>query len=247
MNYKTNSDKREVVTLSRARSPNRSKALELWKKSKKKRKLKDIAAELGVSESQVRKWKSQDNWDKKPLPKTKSIVTKKKGAQPGNKNAVGNRGGHGAPLRNTFAEKHGAYSKIYFDTLDEDERELLDSVDLNEEQILLRQLQDLTIKARRLKRRIKAAEEERGGLSLDGVVRERTPTGEKTTTITTSAFDRIIKLEAELDRTQGRITKVTDTLIKYRDEQERLSIEHEKLSLSKEELERRKKQDENNW
>ena len=178
----------------------------------------------------------------------KAFELYKKGGQIGNKNAVGNRGGHGAPERNTFAEKHGAYSKIYFDTLDDDERKLLEAVDLNEEQILLQQIRDLTIKARRLKRRIKAEEEERGGLSLDGVVRERTPTGEKTTTITTSTFDRIIKLEAELDKTQGRITKATDTLIKYRAEQERLSIEQEKLTLSKQELERRKKSDESgNW
>ena len=45
---------------------------------------KKIAEELGVSESQVKKWKSQDKWDK---PKA---VTKRKGAQFGNQNAVGN-------------------------------------------------------------------------------------------------------------------------------------------------------------
>ena len=218
------------------RSPNRDKAHELWKKFKKTKKLKDIAAELGVSESLIRKWKSIDHWERKALPKRKGNIPKKRGAPVGNKNAVGNRGGH------------GAYSKIYFDTLDEEERTLLESVDLDEEQILLQQIRDLTIKARRLKRRIKEAEEERGGLSLDGVVRERTPTGEKTTTITTSTFDRVVKLEAELDKTQGRITKVTDTLIKYREEQARLNIEREKLDLSKQELERRKKSDESgNW
>lgn len=228
----------------RERSPNRDKAHELWKKSKKAKKIKDIAAELGVSESLVRKWKSLDHWEKKTLPKGNG---NKKGAPFGNKNAKGNRGGHGAPLRNTNAEKHGAYSKIYFDTLNEDEIALLESIDLDEERILLHQLQDLTIKARYLKRKIKEVEEERGGLSLDGVVRERTPTGEKTTTITTSTFDRVIKLEAELDKTQGRITKVTDTLIKYREEQARISLEREKLGLSKQELERRKKKDESDW
>lgn len=158
-------------------------------------------------------------------------MSSKGGAPRGNKNAVGNAGGHGAPLRNTFAETHGAYSKVYFDTLDEDELELLKSIELNEEQILLQQLQDLVIKARRLKRKIKAAEEERGGLSLEGVVRERTPKGEKTTTITTNVFDRIIKLESELDKTQGRITEVTKTIMKYRSEREHLTIEKKKLQL----------------
>jgi hypothetical protein len=222
-----------VVILPRAPNEKIKEAFELYKKGLK---LKEIADKLDLPDGTIRRWKSTHNWDSERSDKDKhsnANVRNKKGGQIGNKNAAGNSGGPGAPERNIRAEKHGAYSKIYFDTLDDEERDLLESVELNEEHILLRQLQDLTIKARRLKRRIKAAEEERGGLSLDGVVRERTPTGEKTTTITTSTFDRIIKLEAELDKTQGRITKVTDTLIKYRDEQERLDIEKKRLMLMK--------------
>lgn len=222
----------------RPRSPNRAKAYELWIKSNKTMLLKEIAEGLGVSESQVKKWKSQDKWD---------LVTKL-GAQFGNQNAAGNCGGIGAPERNTFAEKHGAYSKIYFDTLDDEEREYLESVELDEEKIMLQQLRDLNIKVHRLKQRIKTAEGERNGLSLDGVVRVRTASGEKTTTITTSTFNRIIKLESEIDKTQGRISKVTDTLIKYRGDLVRIRMEQQKLILSKEELERKKKADESgNW
>lgn len=47
----------------RARSPNREKAFALWKASKGKRKNKDIAAELGVSESQISRWRKEDAWD----------------------------------------------------------------------------------------------------------------------------------------------------------------------------------------
>lgn len=50
--------------MARPRSPNRDKACELWLESGKKRPLKDIAAELKVSEEQIRKWKNQDKWDK---------------------------------------------------------------------------------------------------------------------------------------------------------------------------------------
>jgi uncharacterized protein YjcR len=209
------------------------KAFELYKKGLK---LKEIADKLNVPNGTIRRWKSTHNWDSECSDKgsdSKANVCNKRGGQIGNKNAVGNSGGPGAPERNTRAEKHGAYSKIYFDKLDDDERELLESVELDEEQILLQQFRDLIIKARHLKHRIKAAEEENGDLSLDGVVRERTPTGEKTTTITTSTFDRIIKLEAELDKTQGRITKVTDTFIKYREEREQIGIEKERLLLMK--------------
>lgn len=54
------------------RSPNRQKAWRLWKESGEKRPLKDIAEELGVSETLVRKWKSQDKWEKVTLPSGKS-------------------------------------------------------------------------------------------------------------------------------------------------------------------------------
>lgn len=82
--------------MARPRSPNRDKACELWLKSGKKRPLKDIAAELKVSEEQIRKWKNQDKWAKVTLPNAKSNVTNRKGGQPGNKNAVGH-GGTGPP------------------------------------------------------------------------------------------------------------------------------------------------------
>ena len=52
----------------RGRSPNREKAFELWKKSDGKRLLRDIAEELGVSETMVRKWKNQDGWESAALP-----------------------------------------------------------------------------------------------------------------------------------------------------------------------------------
>ena len=64
--------------MARPRSPNRDKAFHLWVDSGKKRKLKDIAEELGISEEQVRKWKNQDKWDKVTLPKTKSNITNHK-------------------------------------------------------------------------------------------------------------------------------------------------------------------------
>lgn len=47
----------------RARSPKRDEAYKIWLASGKKKQLKDIASELGISETQVRKWKNQDNWN----------------------------------------------------------------------------------------------------------------------------------------------------------------------------------------
>lgn len=116
--------------MARQRSPNRDKARQMWIDSGRAMLLKDIAAELGVSESQIRKWKNQDQWEragKVTLPNTISNVTKPKGAPKGNKNAVGNAGG-AAPEGNLNAIKHGAYQNIYAEFLPEDERELYEQM-----------------------------------------------------------------------------------------------------------------------
>ena len=94
----------------RQRSPKRDMAYQLWVDSGKQKKLKDIAAELDVSESQVRKWKNQDKWNGNVTNKAKSNITKRKrGGQPDNKNAVG--GNQSAPLKNNNAEKFGFFRK----------------------------------------------------------------------------------------------------------------------------------------
>lgn len=65
----------------RSRSPNRDKAKQLYLESDGDIKLKDIADQLGIKDSQVRKWKSQDKWDeerKGALPKGKGNVTNHK-------------------------------------------------------------------------------------------------------------------------------------------------------------------------
>lgn len=99
----------------RARNPNRDKARLIYLRSSGQKALVNIAKELGVSPSEVRKWKSLDKWAddllteskkqprerKKRVPKTegsapneKGSVPKRKGGAPkGNKFALGNKGG----------------------------------------------------------------------------------------------------------------------------------------------------------
>ena len=91
----------------RARSPKRDQAYQIWIDSGGNKKLKDIAAELEVSETQVRKWKNQDRWNSNVTNPNSNVTKRKHGGQPGNKNAAG----HGAPKRNKNAEKHGFFSK----------------------------------------------------------------------------------------------------------------------------------------
>lgn len=77
----------------------------MWLDSGGKKKLKDIASDLGVSETQIRKWKNLDKWNSNVTNQSKGNVTKRKrGGQPGNHNATG-------PPRNKNAEKFGFFSK----------------------------------------------------------------------------------------------------------------------------------------
>lgn len=89
----------------RARSPKRDEAYKMWLDSGGKKKLKDIASDLGVSETQIRKWKNLDKWNSNVTNQSKGNVTKRKrGGQPGNHNATG-------PPGNKNAEKFGFFSK----------------------------------------------------------------------------------------------------------------------------------------
>ena len=87
-------------------------------------KYKDIAAKYGVTLNTVKSWKVRYGWNKKGVhTKSEKVCTqkKKRGGQPGNKNAVG----HGAPKGNQNATKHGLFSRY----LPEDTRELFFSLD----------------------------------------------------------------------------------------------------------------------
>lgn len=100
----------------RQRSDKRDKAFEIWRKSDGKAKLKDIASDLEVQDTQIRKWKNQDKWNEKiksNVTNSKRNVTKKRGAPKGSKNALGNDGG--PPEKNRNAERHGFFSRIFPD------------------------------------------------------------------------------------------------------------------------------------
>lgn len=72
-------------------------------------KLVEIASQLNLPEGTVRRWKCTHKWDSERSDKKGERSQKKKGGQPGNKNAVGNEGG--APELNKNAEKFGFFSK----------------------------------------------------------------------------------------------------------------------------------------
>lgn len=76
-------------------------------------KYKDIAEKYDVSINTVKSWKTRYKWsrdNKKGVHTKRKKVRTQKGGQPGNKNAVGNKGGS-APPENKNAEKHGFFAK----------------------------------------------------------------------------------------------------------------------------------------
>lgn len=94
--------------MARKRNPMRDEAYRIWIESNKEKPLKEIADELGVSASTVRKWKSEDKWDsetKRSAPNEKERYDSMKG----NQNAKGNSGGS-PPLGNKNAVSHGLFA-----------------------------------------------------------------------------------------------------------------------------------------
>ena len=89
-------------------------------------KYKDIAKKYNVSLNTVKSWKTRYNWSRDAKngvhTKNKKVCTQK-GGQPGNKNAVGNKGG-AAPEGNKNAEKHGFFAKW----LPEETREIMGAI-----------------------------------------------------------------------------------------------------------------------
>ena len=240
--------------VARQKDENREKAKQLFLDSEGLMSNPEIAEALGVDSAKIRKWKCIDKWkdalENKP---------KKKGGQKGNQNAKG----HGAPPRNKNAETHGAYSTVYFDELTEEEKTLIESITLDTADNMLRELQTLIAKENDLKKRINSLNnDDTGQLYTDKVVEMRTPKkadnedsdpyeeyaggegeGKKPaldvameTTIKSSAFERAMKLEAELNKIHGRIIKLLDSIKSYELEQRRISLEEKRYALMKQKL-----------
>lgn len=153
--------------MARKRDPRRDQAKLIWIDSNGEKLLKDIAADLGVSDSQIRKWKSIDKWSddlKSNVTNGKSNVTNSIGAPVGNENAKGNRGNSRAspPKGNKNALKTGEFETIYFDLLSDDEKAIY-SADFSLADRLNQDIQELTMRKYRMMKRVNEAEK---GLNL---------------------------------------------------------------------------------
>ncbi|TNJ68391.1 terminase [Paenibacillus hemerocallicola] len=217
----------------------------MWMDSGGKVLLKDIAAALGVGDTLIRKWKNQDKWETSlngnVTNESNSNVTKRMGAPKGNRNAIGNkggapmgnkqamgnRGGNGGPLGNKKAVKTGEHETIWLDALDEDELELLSSIDTDpviqaDETIAL-----LSLRERRMLLRIQRlnsglTEKQRRVLQELRTVREAVQVHDdrtgKTNTITVEK-DKMVESQIEETsfRTLEDILRIEDALTRVQE------------------------------
>ena len=224
--------------MARARSPSSIEAEKLYQDGMK---LVDIAKKIGVPDSTVRRWKSTQKWDESEGEQSKKKETersdkkkpnarKPKGAPIGNRNAVGHA--PSTPKRNRNAEKHGAYSKVYWDALDEEDLQLIGEVSGKEEELLKQQIAMYSIRERKFMHQIKAFKEKsEKGLYVKGAKKkskkECDSEGnicskvEETSTDTEYAIKGLAVLEAEFTKVQRAKTKCIDSLIRLRIANER--------------------------
>lgn len=223
----------------------------------------DIAKKLGISDGTVRSWKNRYGWggtskktsatlQKKVDKKSATLQKKKKGGQPGNKNA---KGGSGNPNPKPPPDRtnHGGYVPVFMDALDEDEKELVAAVPGDEEVLLLEQIQLFSIRERRILKAINKYREQKGDVSVSNVTRfedkrafktkeeeaeydrhqkKKVDKGDilpgKAYSIQTSTTNKdmiIARLEQELSTIQSKKTKAIEALSKYRMEKARLESE----------------------
>ena len=217
----------------------------------------EIAKKLGISDGTVRSWKNRYGWGtdskknecnvaKKEDKKNATLQKKKRGGQPGNKNAKG-ASGNPTPIPNT---KHGAYRAVFMDALDEDEQALVETISKDEEQLLLEQIQLFSIRERRILQAINKYRNMDGPVAIaftqrsehkrsfntpedeqeyNRLVQEKIDKGERmpgreygTFTQTDNKDNIIARLESELSNVQSKKTKAIEALAKVRAERAKI-------------------------
>ena len=148
--------------------------------------------------------------------KYKLTRTKSK-AQMGNKNALGNKGGTGAEIGNKNAVTTGEYQNIYKDVLDEDELDLYENYQVDDvEQLLMEEYKILTIREKRMLKRIKKLNEQKD-TTIDFIRKKNSKSETETITEAEPTINLIQRIEEGLTRVQEAKRKCIESLNKIND------------------------------
>lgn len=187
-------------------------------------KLVEIAHRLDLPEGTVRRWKSTHKWESERSDRKSERSKRKRGAQPGNKNSSG------GPPGNKKAVTTGEFETLLFDCLEPEERQLAAAVQPDKEQLLLQEIQLLTVRERRMLKRIENLRQ------VDFTMVSRKSGMEKgmmTDLIEDQAtLGQIQNIEDALTRVQARKQAAIDSLHRYGADDARLEIELMRLDLA---------------
>lgn len=221
-----------------ARTPDArtEQARELYLSGKK---LVEIAQLLGIPEGTIRSWKNRYKWDCN-VANEKRNVAKRKGAPKGNQNAAGNRGG-AAPTNNKNAVTTGEFEALLFDCLDEEETRLAESVPADKHRLLLQEIQLLTVRERRMLKRIESIKQSEERLEGEGpmegmtlVSRKRGTEKDKETDLNEyrGKLGQIQNIEEALTRVQARKQRAIESLHKFGFDDARIELERKRVEIT---------------
>ena len=201
------------------------------------KKLIEISELLQIPEGTIRSWKNRYKWDCN-VANSKRNVAKRKGGQPGNKNALG----AGAPEQNKNAVTTGEFETLLFDCLDPEERQLAKAVPEDKMQLLLQEIQLLTVRERRMLKRIELLRESAdeigtvvyGDSGMTVVSRKiGIEKGKKTDLLEYQGkLGQIQSVEDALTRVQARKQRAIEALHKFGYDDARLELETMKIELT---------------
>ena len=220
--------------MARAPDGRMEQARELFLEGKK---LIEISELLQIPEGTIRSWKNRYKWDCN-VANSKRNVAKRKGGQPGNKNALG----AGAPEQNKNAVTTGEFETLLFDCLDPEERQLAKAVPEDKMQLLLQEIQLLTVRERRMLKRIELLRESAdeigtvvyGDSGMTVVSRKiGIEKGKKTDLLEYQGkLGQIQSVEDALTRVQARKQRAIEALHKFGYDDARLELETMKIELT---------------
>lgn len=250
--------------MGRKRNPERDQSLQRYIDSGGTMTLDELAAAAGVPKARISKWKSEDQWEEKlkEVPKKRGGQRGNKNAggrtpaKDGNKNAVT----HGAYAKAGIEDLTPEEVKKIMQALQEGNiqrmQDELQSLLVRKAYLegLLKKYTEPEADGKYYVDKIvhmvvpkgieEQQQEQKTGIETGQAGDPEAGTGgssEKLKTamksiIKASAFDRAMKVEAELNRLHGRIIKQLDSMKSYEMEQQRLQLEERKYNLARQKL-----------
>lgn len=172
-------------------------------------KYKDITDKYGITQPELRS-----------IIRKNKLTRNKSELQQGNKNALGNKGGHGTD-NNKNAVVTGEYENIYKDVLDEEELTLYEQIKTDDrEQLLIEDYKILTIREKRMLTRIKELKQRGKDMTINFIRSKKNKSETETITDAEPTLNMIQRIEDGLTRVQEAKRKCLESLEKINSNEE---------------------------